>query len=50
MKNKENIEDYELYYVTDKLKEGKIHSEELTPGGDSLKVTRHNIKDYIKKR
>jgi hypothetical protein len=50
MKNKESIEEYELYYVTENLKEGKILSEELTPGGDSIKVTKHNIKDYIHKR
>jgi hypothetical protein len=50
MKNKENIEDYELYYVTENFKEGKIHSDELTPGGDSIKVTKNNIKDYINKR
>jgi hypothetical protein len=47
---KESLEDFEIYFCVEYECGGKIVSEELVPNGSNIKVTQHNLDDYITKR
>ena len=51
MKEMDNIEDLEIYFVVEvKDKNNKIEEHKLIPNGNLIKVTKNNLETYIKKR
>jgi hypothetical protein len=46
-REKDNLEDLEIYFIVQYEMDGRLLTDELIPGGLDIKVTKDNLDDYI---